>query len=298
MDSSIEIAFQVFGFEPINKYPKLSNLWFSTHILIVVAQITTIYFNMDVFYSLDVVGNINDITKFTSLFSCYFVSLWSSIYYKETFANITTEIKKLEILLMNFRVSPSDLKESVAVGFKKKSFLFLTTVIVVTIQDGLTKLQEPQTLKYISLFGFPLIYLSIKYLHIIFYFNMIEAYFHVLNEQICQLNEFIIYNESLKNKKYNQFLYKKLKLCKNYYTILHNINSYVNECMGFIFLFNIVNFYLHILSEIYWFIFRLFNQDVFGTIKSKSIKFNIIKHIMISIFCLILSGVTIVKHNR
>lgn len=272
MDSSIKIAFQILGFEPINEHPKLSNLWFSAHIFIVFVQITVIYFNMDVFYSLDIVGNINDIIKFILLFSCYFVSLCSSIYYKETFMNITIEIENLQILLKNFRVSPSDFKESVANRFKQKSAMFIFTVIFVILQDVFSKLSEPQTVKYISVFGFSLFYLSMKYLHTIFYVDMIGAYFHVLNEQICQLDELIIYNESLKNKKYNQFLYKKLKLCKNYYTILHNINSYINECMGLIFMFNTINFYLHILSEIYWYVFRLFNQNVFGTWKSNNAK--------------------------
>ena len=272
MDSSIQIAFQLLGFEPIYKHPKLSNVWFSAHILTVVVYITGIYYNVDVFYSLDAVGNINDITKFFLLFCCYFVSLCSSVYYKKTFMNIKIEIEKLQILLNNFRVSTSDFKESVAIGFKRKFFILIISVICVTAQDVFTKLSEPQTVRYITVFGYPLLYLSMKYLHTIFYVDMITAYFHVLNEQICLLNELISYNESLKNKKYNQFLYKKLKLCKNYYTILHNINSYINECMGLIFMLNTVNFYYHILSEIYWFVFRLFNQDVFGSWKSNVAK--------------------------
>ena len=76
----------------------------------------------------------------------------------------------------------------------------------------LFKFEEEQTLRFISVLTFPVYLLNLKHLHSIFYIDMINNYLIVLNEQLCQIAEFSNYNEmSLKNYKFNKFLYKKLK---------------------------------------------------------------------------------------
>lgn len=265
-------VFEVFSFEPSSKPSKLSYFWSTFHVTFAVLQCVVIYIYSElIFFNYDLIGKSSEMMKYISVFASYFSALYVSFYGKSCYQEILYEIENIEILLEKFHCNINLMNKKLYKKFQLKFFALMLMLLYATVQEPIVKMEEEQSLRFIWAFTFPLYLLNLKHLHSIFYIEMINNYLIVLNEQLCQISEFTNYNEkSLRNKKYNRFLYKKLKLCKSYYNILYNMNEYVNKCMGLFLLANTVNINAQILADIYWITFRIFNQE-FGRLNSKKI---------------------------
>ena len=262
-------VFEVFSFEPFKKPTKLSYFWPIFHVTFAVIQCVVIYVYSElIFYNYDLIGKSSEMLKYICVFVTYFSALYVSFYGKSCYHEILYEIANIEILLEKFHCNINHMNKKLNKKFKVKFIALMLLLCYATIQELIVKIEEEQTRRFITAFTFSSYILNLKHLHSIFYIDSINNYLIVLNEQLCQIAEFSYYNErTLKNHKYNRFLYKKLKLCKNYYSILCNMNDYVNKCMGLFLLANTVNISAQILADIYWITFRIFNQE-FGRLKS------------------------------
>lgn len=262
MFQPVTFLFKVFGFEPLSGR-RMTNLWLLFHLVLAFSQfLVVLKYRNAILYTFDMIGKFTDHAKFISTFVSYFMAVFVSWKHKNRLGEISNEVKNLEAMLESLHVNIQSVHERIFL-IPNRKFLFFLAVQFLEISLEMTiKNQEAQTMRFLASFTFPLFFCYVKHLHSIFYIDMVNFYISVLNDQLSQLNELIWQNERrLRNPKYNKFLYMKLKICRNIYKILLNLNEMENECMGWLFYVNHINLCIHVLSNIYWITFRIINQE-------------------------------------
>lgn len=262
----LKFLFEVFSSEPITGSLFFSNFWLFLHAVFCVAQLLVIikYRNI-ILYTYDGIGKFSDYIKLLSSFFSYFTIIYVSWKHKSCYREIHCQLGNLKILLQKLRINIEDVDKTFKKTYQRKLLIFMAIQLLEISQETLFKSNERQSLRFVLAFTFSLIFCFLKHFHAIFYIDLINNYLVVLNEQLQYVSELILCNEErLKNKSYNKFLIKKIKICRNFYQILFRINGMQNKCMGQFFLVNHINFYIQILSSLYWVFFRLFNQEFDG----------------------------------
>lgn len=261
--ASFKLLFEAFAFEPVANKKILTDSLIGFHAGFAIAQLFVIlkYWNY-IIYTYDPIGKTSDYIKVFSTFFCYASGIFVSWRKEKCYVNIAYQVKNLEILMEKLYVNVSDVQKRFHKSYKRKFVLLLTVQVYGIVQELIFKQGETQTSRYIAAFTFPSIFCTLKALHAVFYVQMNNNFFSVLNDQLLHVNELLKINEEkLLHKKYNKFLFKRLKVCRNFYRILININGSQNECMGLYSLVDQINLYVHILSSLYWTTFRIFNQE-------------------------------------
>lgn len=259
--ADFKFLFKVFAFEPL-KSKTFTYLWIGFHIFSFVIQFFVIWtFRHVVLYTYDPIGKASDYIKLFSTFCSYASAIFVSLRQEKSHEKILNQEENLEILMEKFYVNADAVKKKFHKSFKKKFVLLFSFQIYGSVQELVLKQGETQTVRFIVAFLFPAVFCVLKLLHTIFYIELNKYHFDVLNDQLLHVKDLLKINEkSLKDSKYNRFLFKRLKFCRDFYRMLVNINESDNECMGFFYLVNQVNLYIHTLSSLYWMTFRTINQ--------------------------------------
>ena len=259
-----KLLFQAFGFEPFEKNVKLTKIWLCFHAIFALIQFVIVTKHRDVIlYTTDFVGEAGDNVKFCLNFSTYFVAIYVSWNSHACRASISNKIKTLEFLIEKLYVNVNDVHEKCCKSFKKKFVLMITVHLIRLAQAFISQSNETQTNRYIMAFTFPIIVCYFKQLHSIFFIDMLNNYFTILNDQLQQTKELIKVNEShLFNKNYYKFLLKRIKLLRSFHAILYNLKELENKRTEQFYFINQINFYVNILSSLYWITFRFFNQRI------------------------------------
>lgn len=263
-----KLLFEAFGFEPFLGNVKFANYWLSIHAILAIVQfIAVINYSDLILYTYDVIGAFSDKVKCLTSFASYFTAIYVTWANRSDDGNISRQIKNLEALTGKLYASVDDVNEKCYKTLKKR-FLFLTAVhFTALVQAVVFQSSETQTQRFLFAFTFPFIFCYVKQLHAIFFIYLINNYFEVLNDQLQNLNELIKFNENhLRNKNYDKFLVKRLKLLRNFHAVLFNLKELENKRMNQFFFVIELNFYVHILSTLYWTTFRIFNQPLNPTI--------------------------------
>lgn len=259
--SSFQLLFKAFAFEPLENENIFKNVWIYCHGIVFITQFFTVFiFRNKILYIQDRIGKACDLIKFFTRFASYGSGIFVSWYLKSRFEKFTIEKKNLDILLDKFYVDTRTISLKFHKRVKRK-FLFLLFQIYLVIQEMIIRSEERQSFRYTISFAFPCLFCTFKLLHEMFYIDMRNEYFEVLNEQLKQIKILIDINENkLKNEKYNQFLFKRLKLCRNLYRILIRMKNSENKTFGLFHFFNQINLHNHILCNLYWLTFRFVNN--------------------------------------
>lgn len=230
-----KLLFQAFAFEPIGQNVKLTNMWLGFHAIFALIQFVIITKYRDgILYTTDFVGEAGDNLKYLLNFSTYFVVIYVSWNSRACQVNISDKIKKLDFLIEKLHVNVNDVHEKCYKTFKRKFILLITVHLIRIAQALISQSNETQTNRYIMAFTFPIVVCYFKQLHSIFFIDMLNIYFTILNDQLQQLKELIKYNENhLLNEKYNKFLLKRLKLLRSFHALLYNLKELENKRSGF-----------------------------------------------------------------
>lgn len=254
--------FEAFGFERFKKNYKLTNYWFGFHAIAALLQfIVVMKYSGKVLYTYDVIGAFSDYVKFLLTFGCYFFAIYVSWANRESDENITNHIGYLNYLMENIHKNVDDVHEKCYKSFRRKFAFVITFHLIGVAQTFLFQSEETQSVRSLIVFFLPIAACYVKQFHSLFFFDLMNNYFEVLNDQFQELNVLIKCNENyLRNRNYNKFLFKRLKLLRNFHATLFNLKELENKRMGPFYFVNQINFYIHILSSLYWIAFRFFNQ--------------------------------------
>lgn len=279
MDSQVfrhfKVLFSIFGFEPITKNAKLTNYcWLSFHCVFAVLQLILIIIYYDVImYTYDEVGEVSDVIKFQSIFCAYFAAIYVSWINTSFGQNPSVLVKNLEILMEKFHVNINEVHKKCHKNLKQKFFFLIMTHFISIVQTVVYQRNETQSIRFACTFTLPFVFCYMKQFQEIMHIELVNHYFEVLNDELKKLNELITCNDTiLCDKKYSEFLFKRLKLCKNFYAILFELKELGNSRKGSIIFINQINFHIHILSSLYWTTFRIFNQLFDPKVCKKKIK--------------------------
>lgn len=260
---NFKALFRFFGFEPYPKKRRFSQYWLGLHMSFAIVQLMVIIkYRSRILYTFDRIGLFGDYIKLMSSICAYFVAIYVSWKYASCYRAIEIEVKNVSVLMKKLRVNVAEVGRRFIWKFRNKFVLLMTLQMLGILLQAISKYSEKQSIRFIAAFSIPTLFTILKYLHGLFYVEMMNSLILVLNDQIKQISVLITMNETkLKNLKYMKFLVRRLKICKNIYKILFNINTLQNKCMGLYFLINHVNFHIYFLSSFYWMTFRLFNQE-------------------------------------
>lgn len=260
--ASFKLLFQVFGFENLNFKYDFTSPWLTIHSAFVVVQFVMIikYWNFIV-YTHDSLGEASDALLLIYTMFSYSVAIFVSWRHKKIHQNIFGQLKNVEVITEKFYVNMEEVLVKLQKKYKRKFVFLICFQLYALAQELVNKRDEDQSFRFFLVFSFPTIFCTVKHLHGIFYIDLNNMLFSVLNDQLLQLQDLILINElKLKSKKYSNFLTKRLKLCRNFYRTLMNVNGLQNECMGTFYLVNYINMRIHIIGRFYWIIFRIINQ--------------------------------------
>lgn len=255
------LLFEAFGFEPFMQSKLLGDYWTKLQMFLVFVQVTVICIYRDyIVYDQDVVGLSWNFAMLFSTFCSYFIA----IYVSRKNYTIPYHQENLRVLMEKLYVNPDRVHENLHQSYKLKFSILITLQTVALIEEVIFFSDESQTTRFIYACSIPIFFCYMKHLHAIFYIDLINCYLSVLLDQMQDLTELIICNETkLMSWKYNKFLFQRMKLCKSFYTILYDMNQWQNESAGKFFLVTQVTFYVHILSNLYWTTFRFFNTEFY-----------------------------------
>lgn len=257
-----KLLFSVFGFERFTENNKITNCWVSCHGCFAILQVVLILlYRNEIMYTYDLIGEVSDVLKLLSTFCAYFAAIYVSWSSKRYDKNVSFLVKNIKILMEKFHVNVDEVHKSCYKSLAKKCFLIVIVHLFGVLITVAFQHKETQSMLYTCAFTLAFVFCYVKQLQGILYVEIINHYFEVLNGELEKLNELITCNEKLLlDKIYGDFLFKRLKLCRNFYGILYELKEQENIKMGPIMFINQINFYVHILSSIYWATFRTFNQ--------------------------------------
>lgn len=263
----LRIVFQILGFEGLSRQHRFPNLHFNVFALAGFIQFMIIrIFWRKILYTLDDLGWVSDEFKFFFMFSSYFMSVYVSWKHQVSMKQIWDKLYKLDDFAksLNFDVDAMH-RKVLRVYLLKHAIQILGYVNAVT-QHIVFQYHEPQTMRFISNFTWVSLYCQLKNFHAVFYIDLVNSYWHVLNEELQQLSILIKYNETkLLNASYNAYLYNKLSQCRNCYTNIFKIYRLLNVAMEPFFLANFLNCYVDIMASLYWIVFRILNHQTVNT---------------------------------
>lgn len=271
---SLKLLFKFFCLEPmvapdnnhrpknIRTYKYMFYCWYIVHFLLWSLQASIIWIYQDlIFYTKDWLGKFSDQILYFVAFAAYFSFQFDALQSRKKYLEIFKEFEKLEIILQRNRFELELIYAKFYKKYELKFILYFCCYFLSVLSLFFTKFHEAQSRNYSLAFTYQATLNSLKQLHFIFYMDLVNFHFKLLNEQLVELTEFSGYNEkNLKNRNYNKFLFKKLQTCKSYYNRLFKISELMNDVMGRSMYFCTLLSYFWILSNVYWFIFRSLNS--------------------------------------
>ena len=264
----IKFFFNAFGFE--------SHKWFSFiiffNLLFACSQFVFIFLHRDsIFYTSDMIGNVSDNVKFLLSFATHFVAIYVSWRNGRNDGKLSRRFACVRSTIVQLNVDVVAVDEKMLKNFLRKLKMLLATQFMTVAQEVFFQYNEPQTMRWVAAFTFVLTFGNLKNIHVVFYLDLINAYSRELNNQLENLSELIKFNElNLQNRKYNKFLYNRLKLCRDCHALLYEIIEIQNESTGCLLLINYLSSWTCILSSLYWIVFRIINQHLYSPISKNS----------------------------
>lgn len=263
MDSSdlqsVRNIFSILGFES-NLRPRKVSILYLNLLWLTLNVIIFIFYHDAIIYTKDFIGEACDMLKILFAFASWACGIYVSMQYPKVQDKLSDCFTKMEQLTSTFYVNPVDSFQKFSKNFKRKFFILLGIQFICNLVEILILSEERKTLIYIAFVWYSLLYSRMKQLHIIFYVDMLNRYFDILNDQVENLRELLDCNEKLMNEKYEKFLAKRFATYHKYLRILHMANQLINKCNEPFLFIHHQNIFVCVSSSLYWTIFRLYNQ--------------------------------------
>lgn len=231
------------------------NIMFLIQMLFSFCQLSFIIWNPQLFFEkLDSISESCRKVEASLIVATYYIILFESAMQKKNFKNLRLQLDQLDLVFKKFYYNDHENDQKFYSQFVKKFGVNFTISIANTLIFVLLKYQEEEVTQFFLIFSIQFSLVKLKSFHIIFYVDLLNYYLVSLSDQLKKIIEFINLNESnLKNKKYNLHLNRQLKICKNYYTIVHDISSAINMTSGISMCSIVKMLHFLILVDAYWY---------------------------------------------
>lgn len=125
-------------------------------------------------------------------------------------------------------------------------------------------LNRSQALNYWSFYQGLLFISRSRHMQYIFYLNIVNQQLHLLFDDLKRIAEYAKYERSKLNSDtqstYNRFLCRRLILAREFYSLIFEISSNINDAFGWSHLVNLTHGFVQILVDSYWLYWNTDNQ--------------------------------------
>lgn len=244
----------VFGHSKKNNFKTLTVISF-VHLIALTTMVTLAYtFSHVIFFNEDSFGLFNDTIKFAAAVIAYYAIIIESFLKRDTqlrIWNLLTRYHQTDRL--------NDFDQCKLWNAAQFNCYFLGYIGLMFLTDCYRMpfvFSKNQHLNYWPLLTVQLILTRSRHLQYIFYLNIVKRQLHLLFEDLKRIDEYSRYNRTKLKRtlqlSYDQFLRRRLYLAREYYSLIYEIVSEINDAFGWSHLVNLTHSFVQILTDLYW----------------------------------------------
>lgn len=226
------------------------------------ATILVYVYQRHIIFNDDSFGKFNDTIKCIALMIAYYAIIFESFWKREAQSKIWNHLADF------YQIDRLDkLDQCKLWSGKEFSCYFLGYCGILFLSDGYRTpfiWNTNQAINYWFVTTTLLIVSRSRHMQYIFYLNIVQRQLQLLFQELQMIGEYSKYNRTkLQNTaqdSYNRFLYHRLYLAREHYSLIYELSTQINETFGWSHLVNITHSFIQILTDIYWSYWNIDNE--------------------------------------
>lgn len=207
-----------------------------------------------IFFNDDIFGLFNDTIKFVAAVAAYYAIVIESFMKRDSQSKIWNLLAQCHRVNRLDEIDPCKLWNPTQ--FNCYFFGYFCLMFLTDCYRMPFLLSENQHINYWPFLTVLVILTRSRHMQYIFYLNIVKRQLHLLFDELKLIDEFSRYDRTKLAKtlqhSYDEFLCRRLYLAREYYSLIYEISSELNEAFGWSHLVNLTHSFVQIFTDLYW----------------------------------------------